>query len=172
MRLIILGAGGFGRTIADIAEQSGEYEKIEFLDDNVIGSHVIARLSDLEAFVNNNDADSAFYCAIGDNILRCELIERIQSFGGNVVSIIHRASYVSPTVKLGAGVAILPHASIGTSVRIGTGCIINMNAIVDHDTNLEDGVHIAPGAIVKGENRISKYTKIDSGMVIERGYLK
>ena len=33
MRLIILGMGGYGRTIADVAEQTGMYEEIIFLDD-------------------------------------------------------------------------------------------------------------------------------------------
>ena len=33
MRLVILGAGGYGKTIADLAEQSGQYESIQMLDD-------------------------------------------------------------------------------------------------------------------------------------------
>lgn len=52
---------------------------------------------------------------------------------------------------------------------IGDGCIVNINAVIDHDTVLESCVHIAPGAIVKGENRITEYTKIESGTVVERG---
>lgn len=109
------------------------------------------------------------YPAIGDNKFRCELIKRIQSSNGKAVSIIHPSAYVSPTVKIGIGVAVLPHASVGTNVKIGDGCIVSMNTVVDHDTVLEVGVHIAPGAIVKGENRIPSFTKIESGVVVERG---
>ena len=34
MRLVILGAGGYGKTVADVARQSGEYDEILFLDDH------------------------------------------------------------------------------------------------------------------------------------------
>ena len=166
MRLIVLGAGGFGKTIADIADQLQAYDEIKHLDDMSNSEGVIGKISDLEKFIND---DTAFFSAIGDNSFRCELIERIQTLGGKVVSVIHPSAYISPTVKMERGVAILPHSSIGTNVVIGAGCIINMNATIDHDCILEDGVHIAPGAIVKGENHLPAYTKIESGIVVERG---
>ena len=33
-KLVIIGAGGYGQTVADIAHQENEYEEILFLDDN------------------------------------------------------------------------------------------------------------------------------------------
>ncbi len=169
MRLIILGAGGFGRTIADIADQLQSYAEIKYLDDMSDSEAVIGKISDLEKFINDN---TVFFSAIGDNPLRCELIEKIQGLGGKVVSVVHPSAYISPTAMIGGGVAILPHASIGTNVVIGSGCIINMNAIIDHDCILDSGVHIAPGAIVKGENHILAHKKIESGIVVERGQYK
>lgn len=169
MRLIILGAGGFGRTIADIADQLHAYDEIKYLDDMSNYEAVIGKISDIEKFIND---DTAFFSAIGDNTFRCELIERVQTLGGKIVSVIHPSAYISPTVKVESGVAILPHASIGTNVVIGAGCIINMNSIIDHDCILDDGVHVAPGAIVKGENHLLAYTKIESGIVVERGQYK
>ena len=164
-RLIIIGAGGYGRTIADLAAQSKKYNEIKFLDDNANGIDVIGTIKEAVSFI---DDDTAFYAAIGNNDFRCKLIIEIQSAGGEVVSIIHPTAYISPTVKVGIGVAILPNASVGTNVVIGDGCIVNMHSVIDHDTVLEKGVHIAPGAIVKGENRIVAYSKIESGMVVER----
>ena len=70
------------------------------------------------------------------------------------------------------GTVILPHAIINTDVVINRGCIINLGAIVDHGCILEEGVHICLGAIVKGENRIEKYSKIEAGEVVERGSRK
>ena len=52
MKLIILGAGGYGQTVADIAEQSGEYEEIHFLDDNSTAKSVIGKCND---FVKHKD---------------------------------------------------------------------------------------------------------------------
>jgi len=167
-RLIILGAGGYGRTIADLATQSKKHNEIKFLDDNANGIDVIGTIKEAVSFV---DDDTAFYPAIGNNEFRCKLISDIKSAGGEVVSIIHPTAYVSPTVKIGLGVAILPNASVGTNVILADGCIVNMHSVIDHDTVLEKGVHVAPGAIVKGENRIAAYSKIESGVVVERGSL-
>ena len=155
MRLIIVGASAYGRTIADIAEQSQLYSEILFLDDNCRNESVVGTIDEIGHFI---DDCTIFYPAIGDNRLRCEIINRIRNLSGSIASIIHPSAYISPTSKLGEGIAVLPHASIGTNVEVGSGCIINMNSIVDHDCILEEGVHIAPGGIVKGENRISAYT--------------
>ena len=65
------------------------------------------------------------------------------------------------------GTVILSHAIVNTDVVINRGCIINFGAIVDHGCIIEE-VHIAPGAIVKGENRIEKCSKIEAGEVVER----
>ena len=46
-------------------------------------------------------------------------------------------------------------------------CIVNCGAIIDHGCILEKGVHVAPGGIVKAENRIPAYMKVDSGEVIQ-----
>lgn len=166
MRLIILGAGGYGRTIADLAEQSEKYDEIQFLDDNSNLDCVIGTIGELEEYIDDH---TAFYPAIGNNELRCQLINRIQDNGGTVASIIHSSAYISPKAHIGAGVAVLPNASIGTRVEVGDGVIINIGAIVDHDCKLSPRVHIAPGAIVKGENKIPEYVKIESGTVVERG---
>ena len=48
-------------------------------------------------------------------------------------------------------------------------CILNLGAIVDHGCIIEEGVHICLGAIVKGENRVEKCSKIEAGEVVERG---
>ena len=46
MRLIILGAGGYGRTVADVAAQTGDYDEIRFLDDNSQTADVIGKCAD------------------------------------------------------------------------------------------------------------------------------
>ena len=58
-------------------------------------------------------------------------------------------------------------AVVNTGVSVGDGCIINIGALIDHDSVIENGVHLAPGAIVKAENRIPSGSKVNSGAVIE-----
>ena len=164
MKLLILGAGGYGKTVADVAKQTGEFEKIAFLDDGRAGSGVLGRCEEYAMFC---DEDTAVYPAFGNNALRMEWLEVLMEEGIQIPTLVHPSAYVSPTAVLGEGTVVLPMAVVNTGVTVGSGCIINIGALIDHDTVIEDGVHLAPGAIVKAENRIAEGSKIDSGEVIE-----
>lgn len=96
--LYILGAGGFGHVIKDMAEQCGKYTKICFLDDN--SNKAIGKLGDLPKFI---DSDSCFFVGLGNNSVRLELINKLLCLNCEVISFIHPSAYVSPTAKLGIG---------------------------------------------------------------------
>lgn len=164
MKLIILGAGGYGRTVADIARQSGKYTEVCFLDDNSADKRVIGKCSD---YINYISLDTELYPAFGNNEGRLQWIERLEAAGANIPTIIHDTAYVSPEVTIERGTVILPKAIINTGVVINRGCIINCGAIIDHGCVIEDGVHICLGAIVKAENRIPRCMKVEAGVVIE-----
>ena len=161
--LVILGAGGYGRTVADVAEQLGY--SIIVLDD----ADPVHSLSTFSYYI---DEHTSFIPAFGNNAFRLEWINRIEESGGQLATLIHPTAYVSPTATINQGTVILPHAIINTDVVVGKGCIINLGTIVDHGCVLEEGVHICTGAILKGENRIEKCSKIEAGEVVERGSRK
>ena len=164
-KLLILGAGGYGKTIADVAGQLECYRTIFFLDDGQeIGSHILGKC---EEFLQFADTQTDVYPAFGNNEIRLSWIERLEIHGLHVPTLVHPTAYVSPTATLHSGVAVLPKAVVNTNVTVKTGCIINIGALSDHDSVIEEGCHLAPGAIVKAENRIPAVSKIDSGTVIE-----
>ena len=164
-KLLILGAGGYGNTIADVAEQLGCYDKIAFLDDQKAGTPgVLGICNEVFAFA---DGETEVYPAFGNNELRIAWINGLMDCGIRVPTLVHPDAYVSPRAVLGAGVTVLPKAVVNTGVKVKNGCIINIGALVDHDVVLEKGCHLAPGAIVKAENRIPAGSKIDSGTIIE-----
>ena len=162
-QLVILGSGGYGHTVADVAEQLGY--NILFLDDS-LPRH------ELSSFSSYIDDQTEFIPAFGNNEFRLSWCDRITQAGGKLATLIHPTAYVSPTASIAPGTVILPHAIINTDVVINRGCIINLGAIVDHGCILEEGVHICLGAIVKGENRIERLSKIEAGEVVERGSRK
>lgn len=165
MRLIILGAGGYGKTIEDVAGQLNRYEKINFLDDKAEGENVLGKTDDFKTFINE---DTEFYPAFGYNELRYNWILKLDEAGAKIATIIHPSAYVSPKAVIGKGSAVLPNASINYGAVITYGCIVNIGAIVDHNVLLGNGAHVCPGAVVKGENLIPAFMKIESGTVINR----
>ena len=163
MRLIILGAGGHGKVVADLAKQIGTYEQILFLDDHSLDSSVVGVCDDYLKF---NAPDVEMYPAFGDNELRRQWAHRIEEAGIRLALLVHPRSYISPLAEIERGCVIMPYAVINTGCRIGKVCIINFHAVVDHDCILEEGCHIAPGGIVKAANHLPACTKVDSGEVI------
>ena len=162
MRLVIFGAGGYGRTVADIARQSGKYNEIVFLDDN--SPVALGKCADYPEFISEY---TEFYPAFGNNEGRVRFIDEIEEKGGRIATIIHSSAYVSPEAKIGKGVSVLPMAVVNTGTVLEKGVLVNIKAVIDHDCVIEEGCHICVGAIVKAENRIPAKTKIEAGEVIE-----
>ena len=163
-RLIILGAGGYGRTVVDLAEQLG-YAPIITLDDKFTDF----KLSTFRSYVDSN---TEFVVAFGNNQFRLKWCNKIVESGAKLATLIHPTAYVSPKAKILEGCVVLPKAIVNTGVEVRRGSIINLGCIVDHDTVIDEGCHICVGAIIKGENTISSLQKIEAGTVIDRGMLK
>ena len=164
-KLLILGAGGYGRTIADIARQLGCYQKIAFLDDGKAGTPGV--LGTCEDFLQFADETTEMYPAFGNNTVRMGWLERFEDHGIRVPVMVHPSAYVSPLATLYAGVTVLPKAVVNTGTVVKNGCIVNIGVLIDHDCVLEEGCHLAPGVVIKAENRIPAGMKIEAGTVIE-----
>lgn len=162
--LLILGAGGYGKTVADVARQLGCYGSIGFLDDGQTGEDILGKCDRYSEFLTEN---MEVYPAFGNNSFRKHWITRLRSEGITIPTLIHPRAYVSPLAQVAEGTVVLPMAVVNTGVQVGEGCIINIGALIDHDSVIEPFVHLAPGAVVKAENRIPAESKIESGTVIE-----
>ena len=163
-KLLLLGAGGYGMTVADLAAQLGRYESIAFLDDGTDRPDVLGKCADYRRFV---DGDTDVYPAFGNNEIRMKWLDMLLQADISVPALVHPRAYVSPTAKIGVGTVVLPMAVVNTGVTVKRGCIVNIGALIDHDSVIEDGVHLAPGAIIKAENRIHSGWKIEAGQVVE-----
>ena len=158
-KLVILGAGGYGSVVKDIAEQLG-YESIVVLDDNILEWP-------LASFIDFLGENTEFIPAFGNNEFRMEWIRKIEKAGGQLATLIHPTAYVSPKASVAPGTVVLPHAIINTDVLVERGCILNLGVMVDHGCVVEEGVHICLGAMIKAENRVKALSKIEAGEVIE-----
>lgn len=158
MNLLIIGAGGHGKVVAEIAADCG-YRKIDFLDDN--SSDAIGKISDLEKFIGQYECA---FVGIG-NRFRGELIEKLEGLGYQVPVLIHPTAYISRTAKIEKGTVVEPKAIVNVNTTIRTGCIISVGVIVDHDVIIEKCCHINAGAIVKAGATVEEYTQLEAGKV-------
>ncbi len=162
-KLLILGAGGYGKTIADVARQLGVYEKIAFLDDGKTGPEILGSCEEYAMFAGEN---TDMYPAFGNNEARMDWLERLTQEDIPVPTLIHPSAYVSPSASVHSGTVVLPKAVVNTGVTVEEGCIVNIGALIDHDCILGAGTHVGPGAVIKAENKIPAGSKIEAGEVI------
>jgi sugar O-acyltransferase (sialic acid O-acetyltransferase NeuD family) len=173
MRLLIAGAGGHGRMVADAAEASAaEWDEIALLDDrypelSVSGKwKVVGALALLPHLTERYDA---FIAGTGDARLRLELLERSKAAGFMIPVIIHPRATVSRYAHLQAGTVVAAGAIVNVGSDIGVGCIINTGATVDHDCRLGAGVHVCPGAHLAGNVELGARTWFGIGAVAREG---
>ncbi|WP_069999291.1 acetyltransferase [Cellulosilyticum sp. I15G10I2] len=166
-KLIIIGASGHGKVIADIAIKMNKWKSITFLDDDEsiktsMGLEVIGKTAD--AFTYKDEAD--FFVAIGNNAIREKVQEILIEQGLSVISLIHPSVVIGTDVEIGIGTAVMAGVVINSSTRIGKSCIINTSSSLDHDTIIEDYVHISPGVRIAGSVTIGKGTWLGIGSVV------
>lgn len=155
-KVIIIGASGHGKVIADIIKKFGD-EVYGFLDDD-LSKDVIGRVSDCV-----NYKDMYFVIAIGNNKIRKSIAER---YDLKYYTAIHPAAVIGENVDIGEGTVVMANAVVNPSATIGRHCIINTAAIVEHDNVLEDYVHISPNATLCGTVRVGEETHIGAGAVV------
>ena len=159
-KLIIIGASGHGKVIADIAVKNG-YQEIVFLDDNesvkeCAGYPVIGKTA--EAVFMDGDK----IVAIGNAKIR----ERIQNELSSVVTLIHPKAVISRRIEIGEDSIVMAGAVINSDATIGKGAIINTCASVDHDCHIGDYDHISVGAHVAGTVNVGNRTWIGAGATV------
>lgn len=159
-KIVIIGASGHGKVIADIALKAG-YEKIVFLDDD-------KTITECAGFAVNgpicnivNYADYDVIIAIGNAEIRQKIYTQIINY--SVVTLIHPRAVISRRVSVGRGTVIMAGAVVNSDTKIGEGCIINTGASVDHDCIIGDFVHIAVGTHVAGTVKIGNRTWVGIG---------
>lgn len=173
--LIIIGASGHGKVVADIAvrqiTENGQrrYTSIQFLDDdktkNICGAYpVIGTTENLEQYLGMD-----LFIAIGDAKIRERIAERLESIHASVPVLVHPNSVIGESVSLGQGSVIAGGVVINADAAIGQYCIVNTGATVDHDCVVGDYVHIAPGVHICGDVHIGRGSWIGAGAAVVQG---
>lgn len=163
-RLVIAGAGGHGKVVADIAVKIG-YRDILFVDDNAtgacIGFPIVGKSCDLEKFY---DGRTDFVIAVGNNKVRKEIAE---AHDVKWVSLVHPSAQIGLQVCIGAGTVVMAGAVINSAASIGHHCIINTCAVIEHDDIIDDYVHVSPNATLGGTVHVGICTHVGIGATLK-----
>ncbi len=167
--LLIIGAGGHGKVVADTALSMGKWDEIAFLDDRypqVIDVLNFPVLGVIDKCLSFQDRYQDLVVAVGDNVLRVELIRRFIDYQFRLPIIIHPRAFVSNFSAIGQGSVVFAQSAINAGTVLDIGCIINTGATVDHDCNLGCGVHVSPGVHIAGQVKIGDYTWLGIGSTV------
>jgi sugar O-acyltransferase (sialic acid O-acetyltransferase NeuD family) len=169
--LLIVGAGGHARVVADAALTTGSWRRVCFVDDAVsAGSAMGLQIVGTSAELQRLRAEfGAAVVGIGDARVRLGLLERCRQLGFELPAIVHRTAAVSRHAELGPGVVVFAQAAVNPGATLAEGCIVNTGATVDHDCRLQAGVHVCPGAHLAGNVQIAAHSWIGIGACVKQG---
>lgn len=164
-QLVLVGAGGHARVVADAARLSG-WDILGFLDDQDPSSfpnmHILGRITEIERYSGR----FAMAIGVGSNATRKRIMNSISA---QWETIVHPTAVVSSDVSLGEGTVVLANAVVNPGSELGKGCIINTAATIDHDCIIEDYVHISPGVHLAGQVKVGEKSWIGIGAIAKNG---
>lgn len=162
-RLVIIGAGGHGKVIADIALKNG-YSDIVFLDDHATGMCMGFPIVGTTARIPGmNDGRTDFVIGVGSNEVRKRIAE---AYPANWVTLVHPSAQIGAGVTIGPGTVVMAGVIINACAEIGRHCTINTCAIVEHDNVIGDYVHLSPKVAMGGTVRVGDLTHVGIGAVV------
>lgn len=165
-RLIIVGAGGHGKAVAEIVAMCDRFELVGFVDDawpdiSAVWQHPV--LGDFDSLASLRAVAEQVVVAIGNNRLRRTLQERAKEMGFSAATIVHPRAIVASSSRIGNGVAIMAGAIVGCEAVVGDGAIINAGAVLDHHALLADYAHLGVGVVAAGGVRIQEGAWLQAG---------
>lgn len=167
--LLLFGAGGHARVVADAALASAGWVSIIGSDRDAlrctgelvpgvilfqVGDAALASIAGIHIAIGNNAARETEAAAWGH---------------ARLVTVIHPAAMVSPLAEIGAGCFLAAGAIVGPGARMDMGVIVNHGAVVDHDVMLGAFCHVAPNATLGGGVRIGRRVLVGAGAVVLPG---
>lgn len=157
--VIVIGASGHGRVIADIIKNSGD-KVFGLLDDDTSKQGVLGKVDECVKY-----KDKYFIIGIGSNAIRKKIAEKYPDL--QYYTAIHPTAVIADSVSIGKGTAVMANAVVNVNACIGMHCILNTSSVIEHDNNISDYVHISPGAVLCGTVSVGENTHIGANAVVK-----
>ena len=165
-KLLLVGAGGFGRMVA---EQAMLQYDCAFVDDGQPAGSVICGIPVVGGIANLPELRKEYallVVGIGNNNFRAQIYEKAAAFGYDLPNIIAPNAYVSPFAEIGKGCMILQNACIQNGAVVGDGVLLNAGAEVHCDAVVEDYALIYTNSVVRTGATVGSFARIGSNCTV------
>ncbi|MBW3003740.1 acetyltransferase [Candidatus Woesearchaeota archaeon] len=167
-KIIIVGGGGHAKVVISILQKNNNYEIVGYTDmedrGNMLGVRYIGDDNILEKLKQEGCSSAAVGIgSIGDISIREKVWNKLKDLGFNLPAIISKDAVVNNDVSIGQGTVVMDGAVIQPGTVIGECCIINTRSSIDHDCEIKDFVHVAPGVTLSGGVKIGKHSHLGMG---------
>ena len=165
-KLLMVGAGGFGRMVAEQAMI--EYD-CAFVDDgqpvgtDICGIPVVGGLADLPELQKEY---GLLVVGIGNNRFRAQVYEKAKALGFAFPNIVAPSAYMSPYAKLGCGCVVLQNACVQNGTSVGNGVLLNAGTEIHCDAAVGDYALIYTNSVVRTGATVGNFTRIGSNCAI------
>jgi UDP-N-acetylbacillosamine N-acetyltransferase len=163
--LVLLGAGGHARSVADVADRAGS-TVVTVVDPNGAPGWDLT----VVASPAQSSPTAGYLVCIGDNHARERATRELEELGRPLATLVATSATVASAVgAVGVGSQVLEHAHVGPGATLGRGVIVNTRATVEHDCAVGDFAHIAPAATLLGGVTVGRCTLVGAGATILPG---
>ena len=169
-RLAIIGAGGHGKVVGEIASLN-LYKNIHFFDDKEkeIEKFPFKIFGNIDYLKKNIQVYDDFFVGIGENQIRFDIMEWLVKKNQNLINLVHPNATISKFISLGVGTCIMANAVVNPGTIIKNGVIINTAASVDHDCIIDDYAQISPNCALSGGVKVGKFSLLGTGTSVHPG---
>lgn len=177
-QLIIIGAGGMGRCVYNIAIQAigygDEFVVKGFLDDDLNSLKGFNGYPSILSTINEYaiSSDDVFVCSIGSVKTKMLICEQLKSKGAVFFKLINRRAFCGLNSSIGNGTIIDEGVHIDPDVIIGSDCLLQAYSIIGHDSVIGNYVRIdtqcslVGGTIIKDRSTIYTRAMINHNVVV------
>lgn len=163
-KVVIIGASGHAKVIADIIAACGD-ELIGYVDDKDSKCFscqvILGKIADVSSLASGK---ISFIIGIGANKTRQRIACDYPTLSWYTAC--HPSAVISPNAKIGVGTVVMPNVVINTGTNIGCHCIVNTASTIDHDNVIGDFVHLSPGCHLSGSVHIGACSWLGTGCLV------
>ena len=167
--LVVFGAGGHGKAVAEIATKAG-WSVAGFVDDNPAdkenrhdSTHIFG---DRQWLLRSMPPGWRVALGVGDNRARKAISEFLYANKIGLATIVSGHAVVSISSEIGAGTVIMPGVVVNAEVMVGAGAILNTSSVIEHDVRVGAFAHIGPHATLGGGAQAGELTFVGMGAAV------